>query len=137
MTNIENILQDKNVRPTAMRLLVYKALLEKNIALSLNELEDVLGRADRTTLYRTIKTFEDSGIVHAIEDGSGIVKYALCSPYCNAEAHRDLHLHFTCKICEETTCLTEYNIPQIKLPDNYLAEDVNLMVSGICKNCHS
>lgn len=133
---VEKILNNKNIRPTAMRILVYKLLLTSETAISLTDLENHFESADRTTLYRTIKTFENQGVVHAIDDGTGVTKYALCHAFCNSEEHNDLHLHFHCHVCEETTCLTEYSIPKIKLPENYIAQDVNLIVRGICKNCH-
>ena len=55
--------------------------------------------------------FEENGIVHQIEDGTGITKYALCEPGCNCEIEQDLHLHFRCSNCNETVCLTEHKIP--------------------------
>lgn len=135
MKKVESVFYNKNVRPTAMRLLVYRILSENHTAISLTHIENQLETADRTTLYRTIKTFEEKGIVHPIEDGTGITKYALCTPYCNVEEHKDLHLHFHCSICEETECLTDYSIPQINLPNGYIARDVNFTVSGICSKC--
>ena len=84
-------------------------------------------------LYRTVKTFEEKGIVHQIEDGTGISKYALCEPGCNCELDQDLHLHFHCSNCDETVCLTQQKIPHINLPDGYIAEDANLVVKGICE----
>ncbi len=134
---VENILNDKNIRPTAMRILVYQTLSSSETAISLTDLENNFESADRTTLYRTIKTFENQGVVHAIEDGTGITKYALCHAFCNEEKHKDLHLHFHCTICEETSCLTDYSIPKIRLPKDYIAQDVDLIVKGICQRCNS
>ncbi|MFZ0489362.1 MAG: transcriptional repressor, partial [Salegentibacter sp.] len=37
--------------------------------------------------------------------------------------------------CNETFCLTDHRIPQISLPKGYKAEDVNLVVKGICEKC--
>jgi len=132
---VENILNKRNIRPTAMRVLVYQILSSADTAISLTDLENHFEAADRTTLYRTIKTFENQGVVHSIEDGTGITKYALCEPYCDVGDHKDLHLHFHCTVCEETTCLTDYSIPKIRLPEDYIAQDVNLVVKGVCKNC--
>lgn len=136
MKKTEAFLQNKNIRPTAMRILTYQALVAHQTALSLNDLEVNLETADRTTLYRTIKTFEEQGIVHAIEDGTGITKYALCPAYCNAKKHKDLHLHFHCKVCEETQCLTDYAIPQISLPEKYTVENIHLTIKGVCQKCN-
>ncbi|MDX5483056.1 MAG: transcriptional repressor, partial [Hymenobacteraceae bacterium] len=77
LQNIENLLQEKQVKPTAMRLLVLEFLSKQQAAVSLNDLEAAFHRADRSTLYRTLKTFEEKGVVHSIADGTGSVKYAL------------------------------------------------------------
>ncbi|WP_313113412.1 Fur family transcriptional regulator [Aequorivita sediminis] len=134
-TKIELLLQKSNVRPTAMRILVYNFLLENEAAKSLTDLENYFDKSDRTTLYRTIKTFEEKGVVHQIDDGTGTTKYALCEQGCNCQIETDLHLHFYCNICDETVCLTDRKIPHINLPDGYTAEDANLVIKGRCEKC--
>ncbi|MFD0964262.1 Fur family transcriptional regulator [Pseudofulvibacter geojedonensis] len=135
METIEKVLNSKNIRVTAMRMLIYKFLAEKEIAVTLSDIENAFEKADRTTLYRTIRTFEENGVVHQIDDGTGIAKYALCEKDCNCEIETDLHLHFHCNICDETICLTDHKIPQIKVPNGFVSENVNLVVKGICDKC--
>jgi len=134
--DIERKLQQKNIRPTAMRLLVYEFLEKQVIAASLTDIENTFDKLERTTLYRTLKTFEENGIVHKIDDGSGIAKFALCEDQCNCDLETDLHLHFHCTNCNETQCLTEQKIPHINLPPGYKAIDANLVVKGICNKCN-
>jgi len=102
MKTLDEILEKNKVKPTAMRLLVLQFMLNKKMALSLSQIEQYFDKADRTTLYRTIKTFVEKDIAHKIEDGSGVTKYALCQENCHCEIGSDLHLHFHCKICDET-----------------------------------
>ena len=135
MQTIEQVLESRNIRITAMRMLIYKFLAEKDVAVTLSDIENAFAKAERTTLYRTIKTFEENDIVHQIDDGTGITKYALCEPDCSCEIGTDLHLHFHCNNCNETVCLTEHKIPQIKVPDGFVSENVNLVVKGICDKC--
>ena len=135
MESLEQILDNNNVKPTAMRLLVLQFLLNKKVAVSLANIEEYFDNSDRTTLYRTLKTFVESGIAHKIDDGTGVTKYALCEENCNCEMDTDLHLHFHCTNCNETVCLTEHKIPHINLPDGYKAENVNLVAKGICDKC--
>ena len=135
MQTIEQLLESKNIRVTAMRLLIYKFLAQRHIAVTLSDIENAFEKADRTTLYRTINTFEDKGIVHQIDDGTGITKYALCEQGCNCDIKTDLHLHFHCNNCNKTICLTDHKIPQIKIPEGFIAENVNLVVKGICDAC--
>ena len=137
MSKIEKLLEEKNVRPTAMRILIYKFMAQKDSAVAMKDIESAFAKADRTTLYRSLKTFEEKNVVHQIDDGTGIAKYALCEEGCNCETEQDLHLHFHCSNCDETVCLTEHKIPQINLPDGFLAEEVNLVLTGICDKCNS
>lgn len=137
MENIEEFISSKGVRPTAMRILVFRFMMTSKTAKTLSDIENAFAKSERTTLYRTLKTFEKKGIVHPIDDGTGVIKYALCAKECKCELERDLHLHFRCTNCKETQCLTEHKIPKINLPDGYYAKDVNLVVKGICPNCKS
>ena len=135
MDAVEKILKKRKVKPTAMRLLVLQFLLKNKVAVSLTDVENYFERSDRTTLFRTLKTFAKNEIVHKIDDGTGVTKYALCEENCHCEIENDLHLHFHCKKCNETICLTDYKIPRINLPEGFLAEDANLIVKGICDKC--
>lgn len=137
MDNLEKILENNHIKPTAMRLLVLQFLLEKKVATSLTDVEHYFDKSDRTTLYRTLKTFVEKEVAHKIDDGTGITKYALCEENCHCEIGTDLHLHFHCTNCKKTVCITDYKIPVISLPKGYIAENVNLVVKGICDICNT
>ncbi len=132
---LERILHGRRIRPTAMRLLVLDALLKQQSAISLTQLELDLGHTDRVTVYRTIKTFEQYGLVHKVQDGNGTDKFALCADQCSEGGHDDLHVHFTCTDCNETFCLPKISIPPITLPRNYQAVHSELIVKGRCPAC--
>ena len=131
----EQNLVDKKINPTAMRILVLDFLLKRNAAISLSDIEKGLYPADRITIYRTLKTFEEKGLVHIIDDGTGSPKYALCADECSINEHHDMHVHFYCNTCKETFCLPDSKIPEIKLPDNFTSAEMNLVVKGICDQC--
>jgi len=136
MKKIEEKLKSNAIKPTAMRLLVLQYFTEKTKAVSLKDLENELDYADKSTLFRTLKTFEENKIVHSIEDGSGLTKYALCLEACNCEI-QDLHYHFHCTHCESTFCLTTLNIPKIELPTNFKMNQANMVIKGLCANCNN
>ena len=135
MGDIELVLKKHQIRPTAIRLLMYRFLTEKNVAVTLNDIELDFDKSERTTLYRTIKTFEKKGLVHQIDDGTGVAKYALDDKALKAGGSQDLHLHFHCTRCNETTCLTDHKIPHISLPEGFVSKDMNLVIKGICDKC--
>ena len=133
--NTEQTLKNKEINPTAMRLLVLDYLLEQSAAVSLSDIERGLAPADRITIYRTLKTFEEHGLAHSIEDGTGVMKYAICIEECDTHAHHDLHVHFYCNNCKETICLPKSKIPEISLPDGFSFQEMNLVVKGVCDRC--
>jgi Fur family ferric uptake transcriptional regulator len=132
---IEQQLINKKIQPTAMRLLILDYLLKQSSTISLSDVEKGLAPVDRITVYRTLKTFEEHGLVHSIEDGTNATKYALCKEDCDAERHHDLHVHFYCTVCKETFCLPKTSIPEVALPDKFQFQEMNLVVKGICSNC--
>ncbi len=134
MKETDNKLTMRNIKPTAMRELVLKVLSEQDKAISLADLEQKFDNADKTTLYRTLKTFEENKLIHSIDDGTGAVKYALCKETCQCHPE-DLHVHFLCTKCQQTYCLTDISIPSIALPVNFSLETINMVVKGICSNC--
>ncbi len=131
---IENILKKKNIKATTMRMLIYEILQKNKKALSLYEIEQQFDNADRTTIYRTLKTFQDNYLIHSIDDGTGAVKYALCDEGCTCGPD-DLHLHFLCTKCGQTYCLRETPVPKMDLPEGFTYESANFVIKGICSSC--
>ena len=134
MKNEENILQQRNIKPTAMRLLVVEKLLQQKYAISHKELAEPFENADNVTLFRTLKTFLEHKLIHTIDDGTGVVKYALCQSGCNCKPSEQ-HTHFYCTECKHTFCLTETEIPDINIPQNFKLEGANLVLKGKCDRC--
>lgn len=133
----EAILSGKGVTPTAMRILVLEYLQQQTAAVSLLDLERDFHHADRTTLYRTLKTFEEKGLVHLVHDGGEAAKYALCAEACKDGDHYDLHLHFYCYSCKQTFCLPKHAVPQVTLPEHYHLKELSLLAKGVCSHCSS
>lgn len=131
----ENILRNKSVQATAMRILVLEQFLQQQKAQSLADLEIAMPRADRTTIFRTLKTFLKKGILHEVNDGSSSQRYALCGASCRAIQHQDEHPHFHCLACEQTVCLNLDSTPLPNLPEGYQTQSFELMVKGICPKC--
>ena len=134
---LEEVLQKKEIKPTAMRLLVLEFMLNSPVAVSLHDLEREFQYSDRTTLFRTLKTFEQQLLIHRINDGTGSVKYALCHGDCVGSEHTDLHLHFYCYSCQQTYCLPKHQVPDVSLPGNYVLKELSLVAKGVCENCNA
>ena len=131
---LANQLKERKINPTAMRLLVLDQLIKSDVAMSLVDLETLLDSADRVTIYRTLKKFEEKNLVHTIGDGTGSIKYAICESNCKCNT-AFTHAHFHCTQCEQTFCLRNIHLPDIKLPKNFQAEQSSFILKGICDHC--
>lgn len=134
MTKAEKTFRNNGIRPTKMRLFIYKYLKRKFYAVTLREIETAFIKksehtGDRTTIYRSIKLFQKKGIIHQIDDGTAIAKYAFSD-----KNSLDLHLHLHCMNCSKTFCLPN-KVPHENLPDKYEITDVNLVLKGSCEKC--
>ncbi len=135
MTGSKEILKDFELRFTPSRKAILNLFLKKGFALSHGDIEHAVpSNFDRVTVYRTLKTFLDKGLIHKVLDDEGGIKYALCSTACNAMGHHHDHVHFKCTVCGQTNCL-DVDIPSIKLPRGYRASGFNLLIQGVCENC--
>lgn len=132
------ILKDHNLRVTSCRRDVLKSFIDRQEALSHSDLEEELkDNFDRVTIYRTLKTFLDSDLIHKVLDDSGATKYALCShdhDHSNAN-HQHNHVHFKCEKCGKTNCIEEISLPVVELPDGFVNKDMSLLIQGICNKC--
>jgi Fur family ferric uptake transcriptional regulator len=133
---IDKKLEQKNIKPTAMRELVYGVLDKNRKALSLYEIEQQFDNVDRSTIFRTLKTFQDNLLIHSVDDGSGAVKYALCDDDCTCSLD-DLHYHFLCTKCGQTHCLKNMPISTVDLPKGFSFENANFVIKGTCPNCQA
>lgn len=133
----EERLQIRDIQPTAMRLRVLNFLIENKSAVSLADLEEHFSHSDRTTLYRTLKTFRENGLVHQINDASGTTKYGLCAEDCSCSYPDDMHVHFYCNSCENTFCFPHLGIPQYELPEQFTPSYGNFVITGQCPTCSS
>lgn len=128
----EQLLESKQVKPTAMRLLIMDEFLKSSDAKSLQAIEEALPKADKVTIYRTVKTFIDNDIVHSVILPHGQTKYALCQH----QGHQHhVHPHFTCQKCGETKCLPKTKVHLEDLPKDYKISDTVFTMLGFCPDC--
>ena len=132
--NSELSLEHHGIKPTAMRLLVYQELEHARRPLSLRELEERMSTAERSTIFRTLTLLLQHHAIHAIEDGSGSLRYEPCESD-DHHTHDDQHIHFYCEQCHRTFCFREQKIPRVSLPQGFLMSSVNYMAKGLCPQC--
>ena len=131
-----SLLKSHELRLTDARIDVLDFIIDHPRAISQPELELALvHKYDRVTLYRTLNTFTEKGLLHQVADNSGSMKYALCNDQCNEHEHHHEHLHFHCIRCQETVCIDAVMIAPPALPAGFQATDFNFVANGICNKC--
>jgi Fur family transcriptional regulator, ferric uptake regulator len=130
------ILKDYDLRTTTSRSAILRIFLKNSFALSYSDIErEIAASFDRVTVYRTLKTFLDKGVIHKVLDDEGSLKYALCNEPCSTLEHHHEHVHFKCVRCGHTNCLDDVIIPSVSLPKGYVASELNLLIQGVCGKC--
>ena len=131
---VERLLKQK-IKPTTIRLLVLKCILDRKEVFSLSDLENELDTVDKSNIFRTLKIFNKQGLIHSIDDGSGSLKYSICEEDCTCALYQ-LHVHFYCRACKQTYCFRDIPIPLIQIPDGFSTDSANYVIKGLCNNCN-
>ena len=133
---VNDILRRNNLSVTESRRKILNLFLKVDGALAHGDIERKAGeRFDRVTVYRTLQTFVEKGIIHIIPTSDNSVRYALCKNNCTEGHHHDNHIHFTCTRCDTTFCLEDVVIPEIRTPKGFSINEIEIVARGICKNC--
>jgi len=135
VTASDRLLKNFKMRSTPSRQEILDLFLQKDYALSHGDIDKGISNGlDRVTVYRTLKTFLDKGLIHKVLDDEGALKYALCNEACSTKGHHHDHVHFKCTQCGQTSCL-DVEIPGIRLPKGFRTEEINLLIQGVCDRC--
>jgi Fur family transcriptional regulator, ferric uptake regulator len=130
------ILKKNQLSVTDSRKKILELFLKSNGALAHADIEKSTGEHfDRVTVYRTLQTFVEKGIIHLIPTTDNAILYALCKQNCQAGHHHDNHVHFICESCTKTICLDEVTVPTVLLPKGFTPTQAAMVVNGICVDC--
>ena len=132
-SEVKRILKSHNLRITDGRIDILEFMLRENKTLSIKDLEKEFKSLDRVTLYRTLNSFTENGLLHKIPDDSGHATYGLCHDTCDSKNHYHDHIHFKCNECGTIECLDQ-NVPSFKVP-GYLVKATDVILKGVCKTC--
>lgn len=135
MEALLQILKQHKLRVTDNRLTLLQVFSDAASALSAQDIENLMPEADRVTLYRTLKSFQEKGIIHKAIDGTDTPRFAMCVAQCTEHSHHDEHVHFRCTICQHTFCLNDVFVPQVHTPAGFKVSSTHMVVEGICASC--
>lgn len=129
---LSRVLKQHKVSHTKTRQAVFD-LLTKSEPLTMRELAEKLPSVNRSSVYRTIDLFEQTGIVHRLPIGWKY-KIELTNSY---QPH---HHHITCLSCNMSTPFQEDDyleelLASIAKNEDFVLQNHQIELQGLCANC--
>ncbi len=129
--NTEELLSKKGVKPSIHRIKVYDYILNKKnhptVDTIFKELSGEIPTLSKTTVYNTLKIFQESGVIQAMTIEDNELRY---------DATVEKHAHFKC-----TECGLIYDVEMdvkalhLKTIGNHIVRECQLHFKGICESC--
>jgi Fur family ferric uptake transcriptional regulator len=132
--NAEKLLEKSKTKKTESRQRILNFILDSKAPISANKLHKAIGgNIDLATVYRSLKTFTDKGLVRTIRTDDDRIYYE------KSCEHNPLHAHFYCESCGNVECLKPFGFEESSLFMSMAKErdvrGVELVIKGRCKTC--
>jgi Fe2+ or Zn2+ uptake regulation protein len=133
---IEKILKENGFKNTETRFLLLDLLLSSKKTHNVKKIVEKLchKNIDNVTIYRTLESFTEKGIIRKVEMGTREAQYEMVD-------HKDDHHHIVCLKCKKTEDFTGCEAQ--KLVSKILEKNKNFKnishhsfdLFGVCNNC--
>lgn len=132
MTNkYHEILQNAGIRPSLQRIAIYAYMCEHpvhpDVETVYNDLYPVYPTLSKTTVYNTLKLFEENKIVQSLKIEDDKLRF---------DADMSEHLHFKCMKCQkifDIPASSEYK--DFILPKGFKTSKMQINLWGLCSDC--
>ena len=136
-SDVETFLRSSGLRKTPVRVGVVEVLTKAARPMSVPQILGKLKSVDSVTVYRTLGTFVEKGIVHRIRSEDRSWLYAIGSAH---KTHEHKHPHFVCEECGKVECLEQSVIPQdfvksLGVERDYSVSYPEVVLHGTCPSC--
>lgn len=134
-TSVPEMLRAAGLRRTPARLAVLsriEALARPTSHADLSALPD-LADVDDITLYRTLATLVETGLLHRVHGIDGVWRY--CAQPRGLRGCPGNHAHFLCTSCGTMTCLVSQPMPRVDVPTGAEVQGRHFLVYGRCAAC--
>jgi Fur family ferric uptake transcriptional regulator len=131
-SSLKLVLKNANLRCTFARFDILDVLSNSDTALTQKQITDLLkDKYDKVTIYRTLETFLDSGIVHKAFLQEREWHFELA----NRCGKGQCHPHFACQLCGKNFCLVGTSYPAVQIPKNFESLRQKVLIEGLCPDC--
>ena len=136
ITQIRELLQKRNLKATSTRLKLFTIMEDYGSAISHSDIQKKMNPIDRVTLYRTLETLKEKGIIHNAFQENNETYFAICGRTCEEHQHHHEHIHFKCLKCNTVSCKEVNKTFEIPLPNHEIYK-VSINVEGLCDECNN
>jgi len=126
-------LREHELKATPIRTEILKIFQQDDRAVPQSEILQKLSHPDRVTVYRTLQSFMEKGLIHEALSDQHETYYALCSS-CKPGIHRHHHAHFKCNDCGDVSCIEVESETRFDIP-GFQVDKVNIEITGLCAKC--
>ena len=137
MKNYHTTLSEAGVRPSVQRVAVYSYLCEHPVHPTVETLYASLSpeypTLSKTTIYNTLKLFEEKKLVHSLKIEDDKLRY---------DADVRPHIHFKCEKCGKVfDVFDDANIADYMLkctdalPEGFAMTKMQTNMWGVCRDC--
>ncbi len=130
----KDLLHSRKLKATGHRINLLVLMDQYKSAMPYSSIQEAMTSMDRVTLYRTLESLKEKGIIHKAFQENNESYYAICGAECDTHDHHHDHIHFKCTSCETVTCQTTTQKVQVTLPGNEIHK-VSIHVEGVCQTC--
>jgi len=129
--NTEEELRNAGIKPSVQRLKIYEYLVNSlehpTVDSIYNFLSSEIPTLSKTTVYNTMKLFQDNGLVMVVNIEDNETRF---------DADTSFHGHFKCTECGKVYDFPLPNTqPKIKELANHIVKESHYYLKGICANC--
>lgn len=131
----QSLLETASLRLTSVRVVILSHLLKMGCPVSHSDLwkKKRIRSFNRVTVYRTLLTLQERGIVHAVQGTDGVWRF--CAHGSEQDGCPGNHPHFVCNKCKRMICLLGQRMPFVEVPEGTAVKAKQLVVYGYCPEC--
>jgi len=132
---IDRLLNSAKLKRTGPRRTILEILLAGNRPQTADEIVSAMGntRPNKVTVYRTLESMVDAGLVHKAFVEERSQHYELADKCTEHQCHP----HFVCTDCGRTSCMHDMSLPMaISAPAGFVIERQQVRLQGLCPKCN-